>query len=104
MAVQKLNITKGICDCLYQLTRDFLIQPLLTAGHPFFYVHIGFRVLRIAIRPNLNNNYNITGITTLHLGQLKRISGCQYILYLLTKSTSQHISVTLLSLFQCTLV
>ena len=41
---------------------------------PFLYVHIGFWILRIAIRPNCNN-YNITIVpTTSHLSQTKRIS------------------------------
>ena len=41
---------------------------------PFLYVHIGFWILRIVIRPNCNN-YNITIVpTTSHLSQTKRIS------------------------------
>ena len=46
------------------LACDFLIQPLLTTVHPFHYVHIGFWILRIAIRPILNNYYNITTART----------------------------------------
>ena len=44
--------------------------------------------------------YNLTnGPTRLHLSEMKRISGSQYVLRLLTNSTSQHVPVTALSLF-----
>ena len=64
------------CDCLHQLTSEFLAQSLLTTVHPFRYVHIDFWILRIAIRPNWDNCYNITVVpTALHLSQMKPISG-----------------------------
>ena len=43
----------------------------LATFHHFLYVHIGFWILRIAIRPNWNNYHNITNApTSLHLRQL----------------------------------
>ena len=65
-----------------------MIQPQLTTIHRFHYVHIGFWILRIAIRPILNNYYNITNAPTrLHLSEMKRISGSHYFLCVFTNLT-----------------
>ena len=64
-----------------------MILPLLTTVHFFLYVHIRFRALRIAIKPNWNNYYNISNLpSTLYLSQMKLIFGSHHFLYLLTKS------------------
>ena len=73
-----------------RLTSHFLIQSILTTVHPFHYVHIGFWTLRTAIRPILNNYYDVTNAPTrLHLSETKRISSYHYFLYLFTNLTSQ---------------
>ena len=67
----------------------------LATVHPFIYVHIGFWILTIAIRPNWNSYHNITNApTSLHLSQIKRISDSHYFLLLFTNSTLQHVPVT----------
>ena len=105
VTVQKRNINKDIRDCLHQLTSDFLIQLILTKGDPFLYVHTDFWRLRIAIRSNWNNYYNITNVpTTSRISQMKQISDSHCFLHLFTNSASQHVSVTAQSLFECKLV
>ena len=100
VAAQKRNIIKGICDCS---TIDVLMQPLRTTVHSFLDLHIAFRVFRIGLRPNWNNNYNITSEpATLHKSQMKRISGSHYFLHLFTNSTPQHVLLT--TLCECKLL
>ena len=83
--MQNWNISKNICNCLHKLTSDWM--------------------LRIAIRPNWNNYYNIANVlTTLHLSQMKRISSSHYFFHLFTNSTSQHVPMTALSLCKYKLV
>ena len=113
VSAQKRNIRKDICNCLLQLTSNFLIQPILntvclfvyvpmgfwilaiairsklTSVYPFIYVHIGFWIFTIAIRSNWSCYHNITNVrTTLHLSQIKQISDSYYVLHLFTNSTS----------------
>ena len=78
----------------------------LATVHPFLYVHIGFWILRIVIRPNWNNYHNITNApTSFHLSQIKRISGSHYLLLLFTNSALQHVPVpNYISLLECKLV
>ena len=47
-------------------------------------------MLRIVVRPILNNYYNTTNAPTrLHLSEMKRISGSHYFFYVFTNLTSQ---------------
>ena len=49
----------------------------------------GFRTLRIAIKANWNNYYNISNVpTSLYLSQMKRDSGSHYFLDLFTNPTN----------------
>ena len=74
------------------------MQPLLTTVS-FLFEHILFKTFRIAIRPNWNNYCNITNIPTIScLSLMKRISGSHCFLHLFTNSTTQHVSLTALSL------
>ena len=67
----------------------------LATVHSFLSVHIGFWMLRIAIRPNWNNYHNIINATTsLHLDQIKWISDSHYFLLFFTNPTLQQVPVT----------
>ena len=70
--------------------------------HPFLYVYNGTQAQKIAIRPKWNIFCNNVP-TTLHLSQIKRISGSQCFLHLFTYSISQLVTSTALSLFQSNL-
>ena len=67
----------------------------LATVHLFLYVHIGFWMLRIAVRPNWSNYHNITNApTSLLLSQIKPISDSHYFLLFFTNSTLQHAPVS----------
>ena len=83
-------------------TSDFLIQQVITKVHSFLYVHIGFWTFRIDLRPNWNNYCNISNVPiTLHVSQMKRISGSHYFIYLFKHWTLQHRPMATLSLSEC---
>ena len=91
---RKLTLVKINVSTSWLVTFWYNHYSLATV-HPFLYVHIGFWILRIAIRPNWNNYHNITNApTSLHLSQIKRLSDSHYFLLLFTNSTLQHVSVT----------
>ena len=82
VTVQKQNISQDTCHCLHSW------QPLLTTVLSFLDVHIRFRTFRIVVRPNWNNYYNITNVSTkLWQNQMKTISGSHCFLHLFTNLT-----------------
>ena len=86
----------------------------LSARVTFWYNHyplefilsfIRFLKFRMAIRPNWDNFYNMTNLpTTLHLSQMKQVSGSHYLLCPFTDLTLLHFPVTALSLRKWKLV
>ena len=66
---------------------------------------IRFLKFRMAIRPNWDKFYNMTNLpTTLHLSQMKQVSGSHYFLCPFTDLTLLHFPVTVLSLREWKLV
>ena len=94
VAVQNWSISKDICDCLLVSTRNLFVQPLLTTVHTFLYIYICFRTFRIAIRPNKNNYYNKTNVsTTFCVSQMKWIFWPTLLPSLFTNTTNCTISL-----------